>query len=278
MERITDDAGRDRVMNVSDDGHVLAYIASRSGHDAMWLRQLDVGREREIADVNAVEGRVNPDGTIVAIRHPGPRHDTWLVSAHGGHSVSLCEDCEPGGWSPDGSRIIIGIGNPERLFVHEVLSGRDTPLAAHPQWNLLQPRFSPDGRWVIFHTMNGPTVRQIYAVPANTGRPVAFDEWIPIVTDFGMHPSWSPDGHARLLLFAPRRRLLCLAATVGSRDHAPRGCAARRSAPARASAAGRDQRGDHQRRARRLFYVTLTEATANIWMMRTGRPPRSGGP
>ena len=76
MERVTDDAGRDRVMNVSDDGNVLAYIASRSGHDAMWLRQLDVGREREIADVNAVEGRVNPDGT-----HRG-NSSPWSTTRH----------------------------------------------------------------------------------------------------------------------------------------------------------------------------------------------------
>ena len=134
-----------------------------------------MGREREIADVNAVEGRASdPDGAIVAIGHAwSTTRRRWLVSAHGGHSVSLCEDCEPGGRSRDGSRIISG-NNPQRLFVHEVLSGRDTPLTSHPQWNLLQPRFSPDGRWVIFHTMNAPTVRQIYAVPANTGRPVAF--------------------------------------------------------------------------------------------------------
>ena len=69
-------------------------------------------------------------------------------------------------------------------------------MTSHPKWNLLQPRFSPDGRWVIFHTTNAPTVRQIYAVPAVTGRPIAFDEWIPIVTDYGVHPSWSADGHA----------------------------------------------------------------------------------
>ncbi len=276
MERITDDTGRDRVTNVSDDGRTLAYIASRSGHDTIRLRELELGREREIADADAVAARINPDGTMMAISHDPPRNDAALVSARGDRSVSLCEDCEPGGWGPDGSRIIIGRGNPKRLSVHDVLSGRETPLTSHPKWNLLQPRFSPDGRWVIFHTTNAPTVRQIYAVPAVTGRPIAFDEWIPIVTDYGVHPSWSADGHA-VYYFSFRDGAFCAwlqrldpetmrpvgAPRVVQHLHAPRLRAAT------GAEVTDDVRGGY-------LYMTLTETTGNIWMMRSDPSQRSG--
>jgi dipeptidyl aminopeptidase/acylaminoacyl peptidase len=69
-------------------------------------------------------------------------------------------------------------------------------LLAHPQWNLLQGRFSPDGRWIAFHTTTSHTLRQIYVAPSDPERVVPFDRWIPIVTDSGTFPSWSADGSA----------------------------------------------------------------------------------
>jgi hypothetical protein len=65
---------------------------------------------------------------------------------------------------------------------------------SHPAWNLFQGRFSPDERWIAFHTTNSATLRQIFVAAADVDRPVAFDRWIPVVTDYGIQPSWALDG------------------------------------------------------------------------------------
>ena len=275
VERITDDVGGDRVMNVSDDGRTLAYMASRGGHDAIWLRDLESGRDHEIVDPNAAIARINPDGTIVAISHEKPRNEVSLVPARGGRRESLCDDCELGAWAPDGSHIVISRGHPKRLLIRDVRSGGETPLASHPTWDLNQPRFSPDGHWVIFHTTNAPTLRQIYAVSAVTGNSIAFEKWIPIVTDFGIQPSWAPDGHG-VYHFSFRDGAFC--AWVQPLDPktmrpvgAPRAVQHLHEPRLRAvTGAGvtNDVRGGY-------LYVTLTQTTGNIWMMQNDSQQRS---
>jgi Tol biopolymer transport system component/DNA-binding winged helix-turn-helix (wHTH) protein len=275
MERITDDVGRDRVMNVSDDGRTLAYMASRGGHDAIWLRDLESGRDHEMVDPNAASARINPDGTIVAISHGRPRNEISLVPARGGRRESLCDDCDLGAWAPDGSHIVISRGHPKRLLIRDVRSGGETPLASHPTWHLNQPRFSPDGHWVIFHTTNAPTLRQIYAVSAVTGNSIAFEKWIPIVTDFGIQPSWAPDGHG-VYHFSFRDGAFC--AWVQPLDPktmrpvgAPRAVQHLHEPRLRAVTGAEvtnDVRGGY-------LYVTLTQTTGNIWMMQNDSQQRS---
>ena len=275
MERITDDVGRDRVMNVSDDGRTLAYMASRGGHDAVWLRELESGSDHEIVDPNATWARINPDGTIVAISHERPRNEVWLVPARGGRGESLCDECELGTWAPDGSHIVISRGHPRRLIIRDVRSGGETPLASHPTWHLNQPRFSPDGHWVIFHTTNAPTLRQIYAVSAVTGDSIAFEKWIPIVTDFGIQPSWAPDGHG-VYHFSFRDGAFCawvqpLNPKTMRPVGAPRAVQHLHEPRLRAvTGAGvtNDVRGGY-------LYVTLTQTTGNIWMMQNDSQQRS---
>src|SRR5262245_42998140 len=192
LERVTDDAAADQVTNVSDDGRTLAYVRTQGGRDAMELRDLVTGRERHIADGELLYGRISPDAAIVAVER-GEGDGIALMPTADGASVRLCDSCYLGAWSPDGFRIIVRRRNPPRLSIRDIQSGRETPLASHPTWQLLQPRFSPDGRWVVFHTSQGATLRQIYAVPV-TGQAVPFERWVPVVTDHGIQPSWSEDG------------------------------------------------------------------------------------
>jgi Tol biopolymer transport system component len=273
LERITDDAGPDRVVNVSDDGRVLAYVGSDGGRDVVRLRDLMTGRERHVADGKLIDGRISPDAATVAIGHHAVRNDVVLMPADGGATVSVCDDCSLGAWSPDGSRIVIGRGHPVRLSVRDVRSGDETPLASHPEWNLLQPRFSPDGHWVVFHTTNAVTVRQIYAVPV-TGRAVRFEEWVPIVTDFGTQPSWSEDGRG-VYYFSLRDGAFCawlqpLDATTMRPIGAPRAVQHLHQPRLRAAVAALATNDVHGA----YLYATLTETIGNIWMLDGGPTPR----
>ena len=272
LERITNDAGADRVANVSDDGRLLAWGSWRGGRDALWLRDLVTGRERHIADGELIYGRISPDAATVAIGRDTEGYDVVLMPTEGGPTVSICDDCALGAWSPDGSRIIIRRGHPSRLSVRDVRSGHETPLASHPAWNLLQPRFSPDGRWVVFHTSNTPTLRQIYAVPV-TGRAVPFEEWVPIVTDFGIQPSWSEDGRG-VYHFSLRDGAFCVwlqpvEPTTMRPVGAPRAVQHLHEPRLRASAAATATNDVHGG----YLYATLTETTGNIWMLQGGWTP-----
>ena len=65
-------------------------------------------------------------------------------------------------------------------------------VAAHPEHNLWQARFSPDDLWISFNSIKaaGAGLSTIYVVPFSGG------EWTHITE--GMHwddkPRWSPDG------------------------------------------------------------------------------------
>ena len=150
----------------------------------------------------------------------------------------------------------------------DVYKRQERPLATHPTWSLLRGRFSPDGKWVVFHTTNSVTLRQIYAVPV--GEPVAapVDRWVPIVTDFGIQPAWSPDGRG-LYHFSLRDGFFC--AWMQPID------------PASARPIGEPRAVQHLHEPRlravaraivnndvsdNYLYVTLTETTGNIWILR----------
>jgi eukaryotic-like serine/threonine-protein kinase len=265
IERVTDGVGRDRVMNVSEDGRTMAFVSSRLDGDSVWIRELDSGRERQIAQTAAA--RISPDGVTVAITHEVPRRQTVLVTLNDGTSSRFCDNCGIADWSRDGSQVLVGQGTPARLLIRDARTGRETPLASHPSWSLLQGRFSPDGRWVAFHTAISPTLRQIFLVPANTGESVPSDRWVPVVTDFGIQPSWSADGLG-IYYFSYRDGAFC--AWLQPLDPATMQPAGRPRAvqhlhqPRLRAVAGavvtNDVRGGY-------LYATLTETTGNIWMI-----------
>jgi hypothetical protein len=118
---------------------------------------------------------------------------------------------------------------------------------------------------------NAPTVRQIYVVPV-MDKPVRPNDWIPVVTDFGVYPSWSPDG-AGIYHVSNRDGTYCVwlqrldpvtkrpagAPQPVQHFHQPRLRAARSAAAANDVRAG-------------YLYITLAETTGNIWMLDQKRP------
>jgi Tol biopolymer transport system component len=268
LERITDNAASDRVLNVSDDGATLVFASSRTGRDEIWAKELRTGAERQITFSHRRTGRVSHDGQLVAVgggASDPPGVD--LIPVAGGSSVeTLCEDCMNPEWSPDDSRLLVRKGQ-SRLFIRERVSAREWELTAHPSWPLNQTRFSPDGRWVVFHTANSPSLRQIYAVPTFGPRPVPVETWIPIVSDFGLQADWALDGDG-IYHFSLRDGAFC--AWLQPVD----------PQTARASGPPVAVKHFHEPRLRAVagavasndvvdgyLYVTLTETAANIWML-----------
>jgi Tol biopolymer transport system component len=268
LERVTDNAAVDAVTNVSADGHTMVFMSSRTGQREVWTRDLRTGRESRITHAGAKAGRLSPDGSTIAVaRDTSETDDVYLSPANGGTVRALCEDCRIADWSPDGRRMLLLRGVPSRVVIRDLDSGREKELAAHPEWSLLQGRFSPDGRWVVFHTTNAPSVRQVFVVPTFLDGPVPEDAWIPVVTDFGIQPNWSATGDG-IYHFSLRDGAFCAwlqpldAVTrrpVGEPRavqhlHHPRLNAVRGAMVTNDVRAG-------------FLYVTLTEEAGNIWVL-----------
>ena len=106
-----------------------------------------------------------------------------------------------------------------------------------------------------------------------TGRAVPFEEWVPIVTDFGNQPSWAEDGRG-VYHFSLRDGAFCVwlqpvdpmtMRPVG----APRAVQHLHEPRLRASVAATATNDVHGG----YLYVTLTETIGNIWMLHGGATP-----
>jgi len=273
-QRVTDDAARDMVMNVSADGRMLTFVSSRTARNEVWLKDHQTGAERQLTYSGSDAARISPDGSRVAVQQQaGARQGVGLYDASGGQPSRLCDDCRlhGGGWSSDSSRLLISRGALERPVILDVNSRREIELTAHPQWNIFQPRFSPDDRWVVFHTTNAPDLRQVYAVPVLLDTPVPVTEWVAIAPDFGIYPNWSADGTG-VYHFSLRDGQMCAwLQQVDPRSKRPIGAPRpvyhfhrpRLRAAARATPSNDVIRG--------ALFVTLTETVGNIWLLDPAR-------
>jgi Tol biopolymer transport system component len=267
MERVTDNAATDVLMNVSDDGRTMAFMSSRTGQREVWITDLSTGRDRQLTLPGARSAHVSRDGSRLAIDRASETRGIDLVPTTGGASTPLCDGCATGDWSPDGRHMVVHRGLPSRLLMRDLESGRETELAAHPTWNLFRPRFSPDGRWIVFHTTNSPSLRQVYAVPAFQDAAVPLEAWIPIVPDFGVHPNWAPDG-AGIYHFSIRDGLFCVwLQPLDLSTKRPVGKAQAVEHFHKAGLRAATGAGVTNHVAAGYLYVTLTSAAANIWML-----------
>lgn len=269
VERITDDAASDTLRSVSSDGRTLFFISSRTKRDEVWMKDLQTGRERQLTHTGVVEASASPDGSRVAFStNEAGKRRIEIVGTADSVPSKLCDECgAPGGWSLDGKRLLYGGGVPSRLLSYDFTSKRPTELLTHSTWSLERPRFTPDGRSVTFHAATSPDVRQIYTASLAVDGPVPQRSWVPVVTDHGCHPSWSPNG-ALLYHFSSRDGAFCpwvqkVDPTTDRPIGAPRAVLHFHHPRLRATS-GAQAFEDVQAG---YLYLTLTESTGNIWMI-----------
>ncbi len=270
LERVTDNAAIDRMMNMSDDGRTMSFVSSRTGRNEVWIRDVQTGRERQITYSRADEGRVSRDGSLVAVRGGGSQEGFSLVPVSGGAPSPLCDNCRVTDWSPDGSRLLIRKGRTHLVMRERRIELRDrTDLAsdvAHQSRALL-------ARWPVGRLSRPRHAfgAEIYALPTFGSGSVLVRGIDPIVSDFGMQASWSPDGSA-VYRISLRDGAFCswlqrLNVTTMQpagppvavqHFHQPRLRAVARAASTNYVAGG-------------YLYVTLTETAANIWMLEQPR-------
>jgi len=152
----------------------------------------------------------SPDGTRIAYNtcHPGgcSKADEMAVADIDGsdaRSVRVPEGLNGYAphWSPDGTKIVYQLRNGAsdgldlgNLFVQDLSSGQTTQLTdldlSTLGWWFMSPRFSPDGRSVIFHLArdsSSTTKFDVWSVPVTGGEPTLMlrNAFFPMVVQDG---------------------------------------------------------------------------------------------
>jgi len=218
-----------------DRSHLLFDFPDDQGDEQIGRIDADGSGFQQLTDLPGISecADYSPDGSRIVFDRFVPRPDTmfftslWVMDADGSdpHPLfgddSTTFDVEPE-YSPDGSRIVFGRIDPvterEALFVVRADGSRPrqiTPYAA----GLEHPRWSPDGRWVVYDIdAQGPT-DGIYLVRRDgRDRHLLFQSTKLVA----FKPDFSPDG--RRILFgcfvrAQQQEDLCVMRADGRGVH-----------------------------------------------------------
>jgi Tol biopolymer transport system component/DNA-binding winged helix-turn-helix (wHTH) protein len=192
------------------DGHLARGLAwARDSQSLVYGDGLRIGLRRifvsgapserlELAGVGAMFPAISQAGDRLAYVQAGWDMHLWRFGAGGsagpeGFLLSTLVDINPQ-FSRDGAKIVFGserAGNGRQIWVAN--ADGSNPVAVTEPTRRAQgaPRWSPDGRFIVYDGQLEDGHRHVYVVDAGSGVPhrVTLDSW-----DESM-PSWSRDGH-----------------------------------------------------------------------------------
>jgi Tol biopolymer transport system component/DNA-binding winged helix-turn-helix (wHTH) protein len=184
---------------------VLASLGFRESFRADVAR--DLTRLTSTSGLN-VDPALSPDGSLLAYasdRAGAGGFDIWVQPVGGSDPLRLTSDAadeaEPS-FSPDGSEVVFSRRD-HGLYLVGTLGGEPRLIVRAP-W-ARSPRFSPDGRWIVYWTGFPASViaggipdalGNILIVPSGGGVP----RELPVRVASARYPIWSPDGERILFL------------------------------------------------------------------------------
>jgi Tol biopolymer transport system component/DNA-binding winged helix-turn-helix (wHTH) protein len=198
LARVEEVAASRGYPSLSREGNHLAFVSDLSGHQTIWIRDLETGQQLTVAASPFAQRYpvTSPSGSKVAFSSYEKDKRIVYEAAPGGEPVKLCVGClRATGWSHDEKSLLVFGGDPYRIDLLDIASRKRTALITHPSWSLLYGRFSPDERWVSFTARVEPGRGRIAIARLDGQRPVPESAWITI-SDVGAedYANWSPDG------------------------------------------------------------------------------------
>lgn len=192
-EQVTFDQAYVEFLDVSPDGHRVAYSSDRTGNQDIWV--MPIGGEPVQLTMDPAPDwgpGWSPDGRRIAFYsyRTGDR-EIFMMPATGGPATQLTRS--PGldagaHWSPDGREIAFRserTGDSE-VWVISADARESRQLTKHPASDGL-PTWSPDGLWIAFSSNRGGR-NQIWRAPASGG------EAELLTRGEGIGVRWSADG------------------------------------------------------------------------------------
>jgi WD40 repeat protein len=200
-------------MRFSPDGNRVAFAAgSVVGQGDLWIQEL---QRNAFVRLTSLSGSSNSpvwsvDGKYIVFRLANhPDAGIYVIRSDGsGEPQRLARgDASPSAFSPDGTRLALESGNPftaMEVMTAPFVDASDHPRLGNPELLLRargfpMPAFSPDGHWIAYASgETGQTEVYVQPFPGPGGR-------VPISTEGGGFPVWSPNGHELFFLGADRR-------------------------------------------------------------------------
>lgn len=204
---ITSRPGRETNPNLSPDGALVAYEQiDAKGYSTIMLQTTEQVPARPLTTTPSGYSDMlpvwSPDGRMLAFARydPSGRCQIMLIAGSGGNERKIA-DCFAGtassyDWTPDGSGLLMGL---EAKSTGE----RSSPLRllniASGQWSVLpykisdgdidiDPRYSPDGRWIVFR--RAISLSDLWKMPAAGGTPQRLTHVKSDIRGW----DWLPDG------------------------------------------------------------------------------------
>lgn len=207
---ITSVPGVESAPSLSPDAALVAYAAVPAGqrHTAILVQTTDPSAPRQLSrpeDADDSAPAWSPDGREIAFLRIAPGVDCRILvmPANGGaeRTVGTCDprNAPTFDWSHDGRALVFGSrGTPTGgvgLRLLDLASGEWHlfDYAATPQDLDFAPRYSPDGRWIVF-VRNSP-VGDLWRIPAIGGRAQRLTHLRADIRGW----DWTPDGRGIVL-------------------------------------------------------------------------------
>jgi Tol biopolymer transport system component len=179
----------------------------------VWVKSLVDGREVPVIadDFSRWLPQWSPDGTQLAYQRTNRRTNqkqlvVWSNQSHEEEPLTtLGSTFTLWDWSHDGNWLLSDLSG--EIWLVPVAAAPHAETAAHkivsadPAYQIYQPHFSPDGRWIAFEVVTDSLHLKstLYVVPTSGG------PWTRIAESklWDDKPCWSPDG--RTIYFVSRR-------------------------------------------------------------------------
>jgi Tol biopolymer transport system component len=203
LEKLTTEKANYGYVASTPDGKNLTFISDRTGGkgDVSW-RDMASGQEHSIAtdepDKEKQFTQINASGTEVffTMSNSTGSIDADVVPTQGGAKRKICSDCGPtNSLSPDGTEFLESRGD-RSINLVDVASGKRTLILQHSQYPLTRPRFSPDGKWIVFLLQRGAAVLDVKVAPFRGATSVPEQDWTTVTpAPANVNQAfWSPDG------------------------------------------------------------------------------------
>jgi eukaryotic-like serine/threonine-protein kinase len=214
-KRITEGSSIDGAPSVSADGKRMAFVSNREGRDQIWMSNVEEGRSLPVTDNDSRKIFPILDATAARLAYAqaeGSSYAIYTIDPGGGRPTRVCEGCGlPRSWVPGSDLILYQTGQPSAFWTVDPKTGEKRPFAAALDHGLYSPRFSFDGKWLVFHERLHPDSTRIHIAPYRNGTLAPRAEWIDVTsgTFEDDKPRWSP-ADDRIYFLSRRDGFRCL--------------------------------------------------------------------
>jgi Tol biopolymer transport system component/DNA-binding winged helix-turn-helix (wHTH) protein len=203
----------------SRDGHLIWSLFAVEPDLQVHLTDLWTG-EQSVASIRehaAIHPQISRDGTMITY---GADDRIYIDRVSGGSRRVIARGTGKSGeqwkswdWSSDNRVLLFGKAD-GRIFLVDVITGRQSVFLSHPEYDLFQAKFSPDGQSLAVNACDAHRVGMecwVFLVPLKADGTPDANNWIRIdhPTAWDDKPRWSPDG-SLIYYISDRDGHLCL--------------------------------------------------------------------